>query len=90
MEPLPFSTQNIFASAMAEMFNKAEKKEFMGPFSGQVAGLITDIKPAVQILEEMVEEAVDVLTRRLPESVIAKQQPSFSKWPHRAPRVQAR
>lgn len=72
LEPLPFPTQVIFASAMAEMFNKAEKKEFMGPFAGQVAGLITEIKPAAQILNEMVEEAVDVLTRRLPDSVIAK------------------
>jgi nitronate monooxygenase len=72
LEPLPFPIQVIFASAMAEMFNKAEKKEFMGPFSGQVAGLITEIKPAARIVEEMVEEAVDVLTRRLPESVIAK------------------
>jgi NAD(P)H-dependent flavin oxidoreductase YrpB (nitropropane dioxygenase family) len=89
LEPLPFPTQNISASALAEIFNKAEKKEFTRPFSGQVAGLITGIKPAVQILEEMVEEAVDVLTRRLPESVIAKVQPSFSKWPHRAARVRA-
>jgi len=34
--------------------------------------MITAIKPAAQILEDMVEEAVEVLTRRLPESVIAK------------------
>jgi nitronate monooxygenase len=72
LEPLPFPIQVLFASAMAEMFNKAEMKDFMGPFSGQVAGLITEIKPAAQILVDMVEEAVDVLTRRLPESVIAK------------------
>jgi len=72
LEPLPFPTQSVFASAMAEMFNRAEKREFMGPFSGQVAGLITEIKPAAQILADMVEEAVEVLTRRLPESVIVK------------------
>jgi len=52
LEPLPFPTQSLFASAMAEMFNKAEKKEFMGPFSGQVSGLINEIKPAAQILED--------------------------------------
>jgi len=72
LEPLPFPTQGLFASAMAEMFNKAEMKAYMGPFSGQVAGLIHEIKPAAQIVQDMVEEAVDILTRRLPESVIAQ------------------
>jgi nitronate monooxygenase len=72
LEPLPFPTQVLFASALADMFNQAKKKEYMGPFSGQVSGLIKEIKPAAQVLEDMVEEAVDVLTRRLPESVIAK------------------
>ena len=71
LEPLPFGTQGLISSALAEMFNKAERKEFMGPFSGQVAGLIDEIKPAAQIVEEMVDEAVDVLTRRLPENVDA-------------------
>lgn len=72
LEPLPFPRQVLFASALAEMFNLAEKKEFMGPFSGQVAGMITEIKPAAKILEEMVEEAVEVLNKRLPSTVIAK------------------
>ena len=72
LEPLPFPTQNLFASALAEMFNRAEKREFMGPFAGQIAGMISEIRPAARILEEMVEEAVEVLTRRLPESVVAR------------------
>jgi NAD(P)H-dependent flavin oxidoreductase YrpB (nitropropane dioxygenase family) len=71
LEPLPFGTQGLISSALAEMFNKAERKEFMGPFSGQVAGLIDEVKPAAQIVEEMVDEAVDVLNRRLPENVDA-------------------
>ena len=72
LAPLPFPTQSLFASAMAEMFNKAELKEYMGPFSGQVSGLITEIKPASQILEDMVSEAADILTSKLPASVIVK------------------
>jgi len=72
LEPLPFPEQSLFASALAEMFNKAEKKEFMGPFSGQVSGLIKEIKPAAVILEEMVEEAADILMRRLPTEVTIK------------------
>jgi NAD(P)H-dependent flavin oxidoreductase YrpB (nitropropane dioxygenase family) len=72
LENLGFGPQIYLASALAEMFNKAEKKEYMGPFSGQVAGLIDEIKPAARVVEEMVEEAVDILARRLPASVTVK------------------
>lgn len=71
LEPLPFGTQGVFSSALAEMFNKAEMKDYMGPFSGQVSGLIDEIKPAAQIVEDMVEGAVEVLTKKLPEIVEA-------------------
>lgn len=43
-----------------------------GGLAGQVSGLIKEIKPAARVLEEMVEEAVEILTRRLPENVAAK------------------
>ena len=72
LDPLPFPVQGILASAVVDMLNQAEKKEYMGPFSGQVSGLIKEIKPAAEILNDMVEEAVDILTRILPETVIAK------------------
>lgn len=72
LEPLPFPTQVLLASALVEMFNRANKVEYIGPFAGQISGLITEIKPAAKVVEEMVEEAVDILTRRLPETVIAK------------------
>jgi len=72
LEPLGFPTQVLFASAMVGMFTKADEREYIGPFAGQVSGLIKEIKPAAHILEDMVEETVDILSRRLPESVIAK------------------
>jgi NAD(P)H-dependent flavin oxidoreductase YrpB (nitropropane dioxygenase family) len=72
LEPLPFPVQTLLASAVVEMFNKAQMKEYMGPFAGQVVGLIKEIKPAAQILEDMVEEAAEILTRKLPERVVAK------------------
>ena len=72
LEPLPFPAQALLASAMVEMLNKAEKRDYMGPFAGQIAGLITEIKPAAQILEEMVEQTADILSRKLPESVRVK------------------
>ena len=72
LEPLPFPMQVLLASGLVEMFRKAEKRDYMGPFAGQVVGLIKEIKPAAEILEDMVEEAAEILTRKLPERVIAK------------------
>jgi len=71
LDPLPFPTQVLFSSAVVDMFNKAGLTEFMGPFAGQVVGLIDEIKPAARVLEEMVEQAADILSRKLPESVTA-------------------
>jgi enoyl-[acyl-carrier protein] reductase II len=59
----------VLASAVVDMFNRAGNVEYVGPFAGQVAGLIDDVKPAARIVEEMVEEAADILTRKLPETV---------------------
>jgi NAD(P)H-dependent flavin oxidoreductase YrpB (nitropropane dioxygenase family) len=71
LEPLSFPTQVLLASAMVEMFVQANKVEYVGPFAGQISGLIAEIKPAAQVLKEMVEEAVEIFTRKLPESVTA-------------------
>jgi len=72
LEPLPFPTQILLASGMVEMFTRAQRTEYVGPFAGQVSGMIQSIKPAAEILRDMVEEAVDILTRRLPETVTAR------------------
>ncbi|MFP6615775.1 MAG: nitronate monooxygenase, partial [Candidatus Hydrogenedentota bacterium] len=72
LKMLPFGQQGLLASAVIGSFHKAGKFEFVGPFSGQVAGLINAIQPAAEVVEEMVEQAVDILARKLPETVIAK------------------
>ncbi|MCP4751485.1 MAG: nitronate monooxygenase [Proteobacteria bacterium] len=69
LEPLGFPIQVMFASAMIGMFNAAKKEEYMGPFAGQVSGLIKEIKPAAEVFQDMVEETADILSRKLPESV---------------------
>jgi NAD(P)H-dependent flavin oxidoreductase YrpB (nitropropane dioxygenase family) len=69
LEPLRFPSQVLLASAVVDMFNRAGNVEYVGPFAGQVSGLIDEIKPAGRIVEEMVEEAADILTRRLPDTV---------------------
>jgi NAD(P)H-dependent flavin oxidoreductase YrpB (nitropropane dioxygenase family) len=69
LEPLRFPSQVVLASAVVDMFNQAGKVEYVGPFAGQVSGLIQQIKPAAQIVEDMVEEAADILSRKLAETV---------------------
>ncbi len=72
LDPLPFPTQVLLSSALLWGFLKADKTDYIGGLAGQVSGLIHDIKPARQVVEDMVEEAVDILTRKLPASVVAK------------------
>ena len=72
LEPLPFPTQVLISSGLLTSFIEGQKDDYVGGLAGQISGLIKEIKPARQVLEEMVEEAVDILTRRLPESVRAK------------------
>jgi NAD(P)H-dependent flavin oxidoreductase YrpB (nitropropane dioxygenase family) len=69
LEPLRFPAQVVLASAIVDMFNQAGNVEYVGPFAGQVSGLIHEIKPAADIVADMVEEAADILTRKLPETV---------------------
>jgi NAD(P)H-dependent flavin oxidoreductase YrpB (nitropropane dioxygenase family) len=69
--PLAFPTQVLISSALLGAFVEAKQDEYVGGLAGQISGLIKEIKPARQVLEELVEETVDILTRRLPESVVA-------------------
>jgi NAD(P)H-dependent flavin oxidoreductase YrpB (nitropropane dioxygenase family) len=72
LKPLPFPTQVLLSSALLASFIKANKNAYVGGLAGQVSALINEIKPARQVLEQMVDEAADILTRKLPENVVAQ------------------
>jgi nitronate monooxygenase len=72
LAPVPFPMQVLISSALLSGFIQANKLEYVGGLAGQISGLIKDIKPAGQLLNELVEETVDILTRKLPENVVAK------------------
>jgi NAD(P)H-dependent flavin oxidoreductase YrpB (nitropropane dioxygenase family) len=72
LEPLPFPTQVLISSGLLASFIEAKKDDYVGGLAGQVSGLIKEIQPARQVLDEMVEEVVAILTRKLSETVIAK------------------
>lgn len=69
LEPLPFPLQVVLSSAMVAMLDQAGLSEYVGPFAGQVSGLIHEIEPASRIVERIVAETVDILARRLPAEV---------------------
>jgi len=71
LDPLPFPMQITLASGLVDMFLKGNELDYVAPFSGQISGLIHEIKPARQVLEDIVEETVEILTRKMPESITA-------------------
>ncbi|MFP4446806.1 MAG: nitronate monooxygenase, partial [Desulfosudaceae bacterium] len=54
LEPLPFPFQVLLASALLEGFVRTGQNDYVSGFAGQVSGLIHEIKPAAQVVSEMV------------------------------------
>ena len=69
LEPLPFPTQIVISSALLAGFIDSGKDDFVGGLAGQVSGIIKEVKPAAQVLEEMVAETIDILKNKLPQAV---------------------
>ncbi len=44
----------------------AQKWEYLSGAGGQIAGILKELKPAAQVVEEMVRDAIRVLEERLP------------------------
>jgi NAD(P)H-dependent flavin oxidoreductase YrpB (nitropropane dioxygenase family) len=72
LAPLPFPMQIMISSALLAGFIQANVDDYIGGFAGQASGMIKEIKPAREVLEDMVEEAAEILSKKLPESVTVK------------------
>ncbi len=72
LDPVPFPGQVVVSSALLSGFIKTNQKDYIGGLAGQISGIINEIKPAAQVLEEIVEETVDIFSRKLPETVVAR------------------
>ncbi|WP_419662990.1 2-nitropropane dioxygenase [Desulfosarcina variabilis str. Montpellier] len=72
LDPLPFPTQVMISSALLAAFVEAHQDDYVGGLAGQVSGIIHEIKPARTVLEEIVEQTVEILSRTMPESVTLK------------------
>jgi NAD(P)H-dependent flavin oxidoreductase YrpB (nitropropane dioxygenase family) len=72
LKPLPFPTQVLLSSALLASFIEANKSGYVGGLAGQVSALIDDIRPAAEVLEEMIEQAADIVGSQLPQKVVVK------------------
>lgn len=68
---LPMGLQGILIQDLIHSVRKAGREELMMNAAGQASGLLTRTRPAADILHDMVNEAADILARRLPATVTA-------------------
>ncbi|MBU1672020.1 MAG: nitronate monooxygenase [Actinobacteria bacterium] len=72
LEALPFPMQIMISSALFQGFMQANIADYIGGFAGQAVGTIHEIKPAGEVVDDMVAQAADILTKKLPDSVKAE------------------
>ena len=61
LRPLPLPLQFILTMDVADSFEKAGRVDLLGNPTGQIVGMLKEIRPAKQILAEMVSEAIKTL-----------------------------
>ena len=60
---LPTPKQNVLVADLLEGVSEAKVDGFTLPVGGQISGMIKEVKPAAQLVEEIVEQATHVLER---------------------------
>jgi len=55
--------QNVLVADLQQGVREAEKEEYVYAVAGQISGMIKEIKPAAQVVDEIVEETIHVLEK---------------------------
>lgn len=66
IQTLPMPMQSLLVMDLLEGLRQAEMTDYLSGLAGQVSGMITEVKSATAIMEDIVNEAVDILENRLP------------------------
>ena len=66
---LPLPLQSILVWDLYYNISHAGMTEYMAPMAGQSAGLIKEIRSAEEVVNKMVEEAVEILAEGIPQRV---------------------
>ncbi|MBM3167095.1 MAG: nitronate monooxygenase, partial [Chloroflexi bacterium] len=72
LKPLPVIIQVLLMLDLINSLSKAKRHDLLCSPAGQIAGMLKDVRPAKDILNDMVKEAVDILNEKLPARVKAK------------------
>ena len=70
-EALPMGLQGLLIADIAEAAKQGGREDLLMNAAGQISGLLEDIRPAADVLQEMVAEAANIFTSRLPANVRA-------------------
>ena len=68
-QALPMGLQGLLIADIAEAAKQGDREDLLMNAAGQISGLLNELRPAAEVLEEMVREAVEVFTSRLPANV---------------------
>jgi nitronate monooxygenase len=55
--------QNLLLADLMEGVRQAEMPDYYFPVGGQISGMIKEVKPAAQLMDELVEGAIHVLEK---------------------------
>ena len=72
---LPYPLQGVLVGEIWQGLVEADMKEYMSGYAGQISGMIKEVKSARQVIEEMVEEATQILEERVPAEVKINRNP---------------
>ena len=71
-EALPMGLQGLLIADIAEAAKQGGREDLLMNAAGQISGLLEEIRPAADVLHEMVAEAANIFTSRLPANVRAE------------------
>ncbi len=72
LRALPMGVQGIVIRDVAHSLRQAGRDDLLMNAAGQVAGMLDEVRPAAVILEQIIGEAVEILSDRLPATVTAR------------------
>lgn len=70
-EALPMGLQGLLIADIAEAAKQGQREDLLMNAAGQISGLLSEIRPAAEVLEEMAAEAAEIFAQRLPANVRA-------------------
>jgi nitronate monooxygenase len=71
LQPLPMGLQGLLIQDLVYSVRKAGREDLLMNAAGQISGMLSEIRPAADILHDMVAQAAEIIGRKLPAEVTA-------------------